>query len=158
MTKLLPGWFGFRPTRGLVNRGWKIPKLRSSTGTLLAKLSVILSRVRWTMSKTWCCTIPVWLLIATTMSRFVSFAILPKNESFARAQSRAQLAKKSKFFGLSRLRARADSDLVRRRRTPQQTVQVITERRLLGQILALRFKLALHQTDFGEDAVPIRFQ
>jgi hypothetical protein len=30
------------------------------------------------MSKTWCCTIPVWLLIATTMSRFVSFAILQR--------------------------------------------------------------------------------
>ena len=31
--------------------------------------------VRWTTSKTWCCTIPVWLLIDTTMSRFVSFTL-----------------------------------------------------------------------------------
>src|SRR4029450_2332289 len=42
---------------------------------LLAKLSVILSSVRWTTSKTSCETLPVWLLMATTMSRLVSFAI-----------------------------------------------------------------------------------
>src|SRR5207249_11879778 len=41
MTKLLPGSFGFRPTRGLVRRGWNTPKLRNSTVTLLARLLVM---------------------------------------------------------------------------------------------------------------------
>src|SRR5438067_10561550 len=41
ITKLLPGSFGFRPTRGFVNRGWKTPKFRNSTATLLARLSVM---------------------------------------------------------------------------------------------------------------------
>src|SRR5262249_60305546 len=41
ITKLLPGWLGFRPIRGLVRRGKNTPKFLNSTGTLLAKLSVI---------------------------------------------------------------------------------------------------------------------
>ena len=42
ITKLLPGSFGFRPTRGFVKRGWKTPKFRNSTATLLARLSVMI--------------------------------------------------------------------------------------------------------------------
>src|SRR5438045_3807599 len=162
MTKLLPGWFGFRPTRGLVNRGWKIPKLRSSTGTLLAKLSVILSRVRWTTSKTWCCTIPVWLLIATTMSRLVSFAISHKSIDGHHGIGGKNYNLEINFGAPKLLppvvRGRLPTGLVSRGGTADEAIEIVGEHRRSGQLLPPRLQLSPHDAELCKHGVPFRLE
>src|SRR6266487_3993016 len=99
---------------------------------LLAKLSVILSSVRWTTSKTSCWTMPVWLLMATTMSRLVSFAI--SNLVIAsRSHGGGQMRHKKRIFNrltFSTRRRKAMATLPRHpaRTHPQSLSPILTRR------------------------------
>ena len=81
------------------------------------------------------------------MSRLVSFAI-SKKESPLTAKLAAKLNKKGKFFSANLLgdktQAYTPSESVCCGRPSKKPVQMISKRRLLGQFLALRFQLALH--------------
>src|SRR3954451_23433514 len=111
------------------------------------------SSVRCTTSKTSCCTIPVWLLIATTMSLLVSLGIhitiVPRagcggtnynKNALARHGRRPKKGAKRPFPGSTR------------RRPAKKTADEIGKWGVLGQRFTPGFELPLDYAQFGKHA------
>src|SRR5229473_1448477 len=102
---------------------------------------------------------PVWLLIATTMSRLVSFAILT-NKSIAEAHMGGRIAKKDGNSPARSAKEALGNALLgtNLNRSLQQARQIIGNGGLPCQRFATGLQLALRHPQLRKNAVPLRFE